>query len=164
MAQPGFQAQTARIQIVAQRDALNFLDIQSGALPEPCSPLDVYRAASVPMRRLTWAFWVRDAISGLFGVAPIRGFCGDVPNALRVGDMLDFFTVEGISETQLVLTARDRHLDVMTCIVSADQTLTITSSVVTHNLFGRAYMLVVGPAHRVIVRRLLRKLAQDQLT
>ncbi|MDN5786084.1 DUF2867 domain-containing protein, partial [Pseudorhodobacter sp.] len=74
------------------------------------------------------------------------------------GDKLDFFLVEEISPRLLVLTARDRHLDVMTTIATFDGTLTITSSVITHNNFGRVYMLAVGPAHKVIVWSILRKI------
>jgi hypothetical protein len=33
------------------------------------------------------------------------------------------------------------------------------SSVKTHNTFGRIYMMVVGPAHRLIVWAMLRRLA-----
>ncbi|MEM9855606.1 MAG: DUF2867 domain-containing protein [Pseudomonadota bacterium] len=36
----------------------------------------------------------------------------------------------------------------------------MTSSVRTHNLFGRLYMIPVGVAHRWIVRGMLRKLAR----
>jgi len=36
--------------------------------------------------------------------------------------------------------------------------LTITSSVITHNTFGRLYMLSVGPAHKLIVNRLMTRL------
>ena len=48
----------------------------------------------------------------------------------------------------------------MTCITTHDQRLTITSSVITHNAFGRAYMLPVAPAHRLIVWLMLRRLAK----
>lgn len=80
------------------------------------------------------------------------------------GDYLDFFLVEHSAPDMLVLTARDRHLDVMICLSIVDRVLTITSSVVTHNLFGRIYMLPVGPAHKLIInsdmKRLRRKLEE----
>lgn len=53
----------------------------------------------------------------------------------------------------LVLTERDRHLHVMTSITCAGPVVSVASLVVTHSGFGRAYMMVVGPAHRMIVRR-----------
>ena len=77
---------------------------------------------------------------------------------MQAGDYLDFFLVEHSAPEVLVLTERDRHLDVMTCVSMADRVLTITSSVVTHNTFGRLYMLPVGPAHKLIVNNYLKRL------
>jgi hypothetical protein len=39
--------------------------------------------------------------------------------------------------------------------------LTVTASVLTHNWFGRFYMLPVGPAHRLIVWALMRRLRRE---
>lgn len=156
------QAQTAQFQIVAPRDRLSFFDIQSIDLPHPTTPLQVYAAVSADMaRRLNWAFTLRDLISRPFGVRAIGGFSGAAPSSVAAGDRLDFFLVEAVRDGCLVLTERDRHLDVMTCITCHDRTVSITSSVLTHNGFGKAYMTVVGPAHRMIVARGLRRLAHS---
>lgn len=58
----------------------------------------------------------------------------------------------------LVLSVRDRHLDVMTWLSARGRTYTVTSSVKVHNLFGRLYMLPVAIAHRAIVAADLRRL------
>lgn len=114
----------------------------------------------LPMRL---AFRTRDAISSLFGVKRIGGFSGEKRETVRPGERLDFFLVEHSAPDVLVLTERDRHLDVMLCLSIIDRVLTITSSVVTHNTFGRIYMLPVGPVHKLIVghdfKRLKQKLA-----
>ena len=96
-------------------------------------------------------------LASIFGVQRIGGFSGATVEEPRVGDHLDFFLVEGAEPARLTLTARDRHLDVMICVTGGER-LAITASVVTHNRFGRAYMCVVGPAHRLIVRVMLRRL------
>ena len=93
------------------------------------------------------------ARGGWFGVKRINGFSDAWPENLQVNDHLDFFTVEHLSPKMLTLTVRDKHLDVMTCISLDDEILTITSSVKAHNLYGRIYMIPVGPAHRLIVRK-----------
>lgn len=114
------------------------------------------------MSRPSWilkvAFRIRDVISSKFGVKKIGGFSTAAPTAVAVGDKLDFFLVEYVSDDVLTLSERDRHLDVLTCISTQGKTLTITSSVQTHNTFGRAYMLPVGPAHKWIVRSFLRRI------
>ncbi len=108
------------------------------------------------------AFRTRDAISSLFGVKRIGGFSGARRETVNAGEQLDFFLVEHSAPDILILTERDRHLDVMICLSITDCVFTITSSVVTHNVFGRIYMLPVGLAHKLIVnsdlRRLKRKL------
>lgn len=151
-------------QLVAPVADLAYLDCQSITLPAPITPLQAWRmvmAAPLPGMRL--AFRIRDAISARFGVARIGGFSGAQPVQPRVGNKLDFFLIEAISDGVLTLTARDRHLDVMTCITSAGCDLAITASVITHNRFGRAYMLPVAPAHKLIVWLMLRRIRRAAL-
>ena len=138
---------------------LDYHDSRSVLLPVQITALQAWNlmtAEQGPLMRL--AFRTRDAISALFGVKRIGGFSGTRREAVQVGDYLDFFLVEHSAPEVLVLTERDRHLDVMTCVSLADRVLTITSSVVTHNTFGRLYMLPVGPAHKLIVNSYLKRL------
>ena len=86
------------------------------------------------------------------------GFSTTSPEFVEVDQKLDFFLVEHASQDVLTLSERDRHLDVLTCISVTGNELTITSSVQTHNVFGRLYMLPVGPAHKMIVRSFLKRL------
>ena len=138
---------------------LDYHDSRSVLLPVQVTALQAWNlmtAGQGPLMRL--AFRTRDGISSLFGVKRIGGFSGTRREAVQAGDYLDFFLVEHSAPEVLVLTERDRHLDVMTCVSMADRVLTITSSVVTHNTFGRLYMLPVGPAHKLIVNSYLKRL------
>lgn len=151
--------QTAQIELVAPRDALDFFDQQSVRLSEPLMPLEAWaRIMADPLPLIGLAFRVRDAISARFGVKRIGGFSGEVRGFVQEGDMLDFFLVETVNDAVLTLSARDRHLDVLTCVTSVENTLTITSSVKVHNRFGWFYMLPVRPAHKLIVWIMLRRL------
>ncbi|MGR3660050.1 MAG: DUF2867 domain-containing protein [Paracoccaceae bacterium] len=149
------------IQVLAPINELDFFDTQSVKLLRPSSPLDAWRIVmSHPMPIMNFAFRVRDTISSMFGVKKIGGFSGIVPKSVDVGQMLDFFLVEHISQDVFTLTERDRHLDVMTCISSSGNEITITSSVKTHNTFGRIYMIPVAPAHKMIVRKNLKQIGR----
>ncbi len=157
-----FMLPATNIQTLAGIENLDFFDTQSVRLRRPISPLEGWRIVmSHPMPILKFAFRVRDGISSLFGVKKIQGFSGVVPETVVAGQMLDFFLVEHISSDILTLTARDRHLDVMMCISTLDNKLTITASVKTHNAFGRVYMIPVAPAHKLIVRKNLRQIMQS---
>jgi len=145
--------------ILAPRDGLDYFDTQSVTLAKPVAPLDAWNLIMAePQPLLAAAFRVRDAISARFGVKRIHGFSGAWKTQVQEGDYLDFFRVEYADEGTLVLTERDRHLDVMTCLSVDGPAVSITSSVQVHNLFGRAYMVPVGLAHRWIVRGMLRRL------
>lgn len=147
------------VALVAPKDQLDYYDSRSIELSEAIAPLTAWNLMMAhPLPLMGAAFRARDAISSLFGVKTIGGFSGRAAKQVAVGDQLDFFLVEGVSPNALVLTARDHHLDVMTCLTVAGKRVTITASVVTHNAFGRAYMLPVGPAHKLIVRGMLRRL------
>ncbi len=138
---------------------LDYHDSRSVLLPMKITALQAWNLMTgdpAPLMRM--AFCARDAISSLFGVQRIRGFSGGWQDTAQVGNGIDFFLVEQIDSEVLVLTNRDRHLDVMICLSMVDRRLTATASVVTHNLFGRFYMMPVGLAHRLIVSRDLRRL------
>ncbi|WP_299413069.1 DUF2867 domain-containing protein [uncultured Sulfitobacter sp.] len=150
---------TGQIELVAPRERLDYFDQRSVELPAAVTPIEAWRVIMAdPLPLLGLAFRLRDAISARFGVKRIGGFSGEVRGFVQEGDRLDFFLVETATDNVLSLSARDRHLDVLTCITSVERTLTITSSVKVHNLFGRAYMVVVGPAHKLIVSAMLRRL------
>lgn len=138
---------------------LNYYDQRSVELSVAISPLEAWNLIMAgPQPVLRAAFCIRDSISARFGVKRIGGFSGTRKEAVQAGDYLDFFLVEHIGPDLLILTERDRHLDVMTCISTKEKRVTVTSSVVTHNLFGRAYMVPVGVAHKLIVTAMLRRL------
>ncbi|WP_409281922.1 DUF2867 domain-containing protein [Pseudomonas putida] len=145
--------------IAAQAD-LNFLHSDSVRLTDPMTALQAYCAMTSDVPGwLARAFRIRDFISRRFNVADIHGFTrGDQMHVPAVGERLDFFTVETISDQQLVLTSRDTHLAVMVCMDVYGQSLSVTTSVLCLNTFGRLYMLPVGMVHGLIVRKMLEKL------
>lgn len=151
-----------RIPLLAAKEELKFHDVRDMELPKNMTALQAWdEGMQVPIPFLATAFMIRDKIASWFGVKHIGGFSAERPQReipVQKGDHLDFFLVEDIQPQLLVMTDRDTHLDVMTCISTFDQRLTITSSVVVHNWFGHAYMLVVGPAHKLIVNAMIRGL------
>lgn len=151
--------ENSNVRVLEPVPELDYFDSQSAALPRPISPLEIWNIAMAhPQPLLKSAFTIRDAISSRFGVKRIGGFSGKQVASVAKGDYLDFFLVEHADDSTLVLTERDRHLDVMTCLSTDGKSAEITSSVKVHNGFGRLYMIPVGIAHRWIVRGMLRRL------
>lgn len=145
-------------------DELDYFDTQSADLSREITPLQAWNSIMEnPRPVLRLAFKLRDTVSSQFGVKRIGGFSGEVAQSVDVGQYLDFFLVEYADADTLVLTERDRHLDVMTCISTKGPTASITSSVRVHNWFGHVYMIPVSIAHRWIVRSMLRRLKLKML-
>ncbi len=141
------------------RRALDYYHRADAELPVALGPLAAWNMMTSERRPLlALAFRIRDSISARFGVKRIGGLEGPARAQVAAGEMLGFFRVEHADDRMLVLTERDRHLDVMTTLLSEGRRLSIISSVITHNADGRVYMLPVGIAHRVIVYGMLRRL------
>ena len=140
---------------------LGFFDTQSVQLCREITPIAAWNFIMEDLQPvLKLASRVRDGVFSLFGVEAIKGFSGKAVQTATVGEYLDFFLVEYADEETLVLTERDRHLDVMTCISTDGPAVSITSSVRVHNWFGHAYMIPVGAAHKWIVRGMLKRLQE----
>ena len=83
-------------------------------------------------------------------------------SASRIG----FFPVLSQSPTEVVLGLDDRHLDFRVSVEVRElgggrQEISASTAVKPHNLFGRTYLAVVKPFHRVIVPAMLEQVLRD---
>jgi len=127
------------------------------------TPLDIYqRMTANPPAWIAWAFKVRDLLVAPFGVRAIGGFSGDV-GALKAGDPIDFFTITELTADTLAIGVMDHHLDVEVRLTVSRGAPVDTARLVTRvwlkNAIGRVYMVPVGLAHPVIVKRLAARVA-----
>ena len=116
----------------------------------------------------SWIGWltnVRDAIVGHFGLKTAKHLAtlSSEAKAGRVG----IFKVYSTSETEIVLGENDRHLDFRVSVLCTPGLapnlgfqLTVSTVVHCHNLLGRAYILLIAPFHRMVVKASLRRAAQ----
>ncbi|MTV17376.1 MULTISPECIES: DUF2867 domain-containing protein [Bradyrhizobium] len=76
-------------------------------------------------------------------------------------DMIGIFPVVSETPERLVAGFNDKHLDFRLVVdvasAGAVRSITATTLVLTHNWFGRAYLTVILPFHRLIVPAMLRK-------
>jgi hypothetical protein len=157
---------TTGVPLLATREELDFFHQDRCLVPADTTAFQAYcRMTDDNSLVLRIAFWLRDRFSVLAGVRPIQGFAGRRSNqAPAAGDKLDFFDVQSICDDELCLMACDRHLSALVALtlahaVDTKRELIVTTSVCTHNFFGMLYMLPVAPAHGVIVRRMLQRMA-----
>lgn len=74
------------------------------------------------------------------------------------------FPVLRESETEVVSGLDDGHLDFRALMrIDAEaggSRITLTTAVATHNWIGRAYLTLIMPFHKLIVRNMVRRMAQ----
>lgn len=78
-------------------------------------------------------------------------------------DRVGMFPVISETPQRIVAGLDDRHLDFRVIVDVApsgsQQRVTTTTIVLTHNLLGRAYLAIIMPFHRLVVRAMLKQVA-----
>lgn len=89
-----------------------------------------------------------------------------MPSTWPGRDSTSIFRVYGKSETEIVLGEDDKHLDFRLSFLHTPALsptlggqLTVSTVVHCHNLLGRAYIFVIAPSHRQVVKASLRRAA-----
>ncbi|SDF51775.1 MULTISPECIES: DUF2867 domain-containing protein [unclassified Duganella] len=130
--------------------------------PTPLSALELYlRVAATTPGWVNAAMALRNRIVQLVGLKNL-GLLSDIDpakpaSAYQVGDRVGIFTINYLSEQEVILGDSDKHLNVSLSVCKLPGKVAISTVVHTRNALGRLYMLFVAPAHRRIVPATLRK-------
>ena len=124
--------------------------------------LDARRAAEKMLaRRPRWI----EALLALrnYLVTPF-GLKTSAVNEARASDIIGILPIISQSPDRLVAGFDDHHLDFRVVVDVASsghgQRVTATTLVRTHNRLGRTYLAIILPFHRLVVRALLRQVAE----
>jgi hypothetical protein len=137
-----------------------FIDAYSIVLDN--AALDARRAAEKMLAR--GPRWI-EALMSLRNrmVAPF-GLKTPSPGETAHPGAIGVFPILSETPNRLVAGFNDHHLDfrVVVDVASSDhgQRVTATTLVLTHNLLGRTYLAIILPFHRLVVRAMLRQVAE----
>ena len=73
----------------------------------------------------------------------------------RVGEKIARFTLFGQNDTEIVTGGDDKHLDFRVSVQKLTDRVVLSTAVMPHNLFGKSYLLLILPFHRLGVRMIL---------
>jgi hypothetical protein len=139
----------------------DFLDSQSVPLPHP-APDAAGLTIAIFFNMPGWArllLGLRNLLMAPFGLK--TGSISDIapPTRQQINDCTysGIFAVHSATPTEVILGTNDKHLDFRVSILKdeAADCVSLSTWVRPHNLFGRAYLAVVYPFHRLIVARCL---------
>jgi hypothetical protein len=107
--------------------------------------------------------WVAALIALRNAVVAPLGLKTPVPRKPAAVDSIGAFPVISEAPDRLVAGFDDKHLDFRVVVDVAtragERCVTATTLVLTHNLFGRTYLAMILPFHRLIVPSMLRQVA-----
>lgn len=107
----------------------------------------------------------RDIIVKGFGLK--TGDKNDVSNEphYSIGSKAVYFTVLDRNENEIVMAENDKHLNFRTSVMveknTASSSVYLSTIVQFNNFFGWLYFLPVKPFHRIIIKSLLKKYANE---
>lgn len=149
-----------------QHDA-DFADAYEVLVPaSQLTATEIYRA--VTRQAPGWVeglMHVRNQVVQLFGLKNLGTMAAVPPGEAVPGKRMGLFEVVSSSPHEVVLQDDDKHLVVQLSVLKqthddAHDKLTLSTVVHIHNTLGRAYMVLVGPAHKVIAPAVLRRAPQ----
>ena len=80
----------------------------------------------------------------------------DTGRSYAIGDKIGRWTLYGQYPDELITGADDKHLDFRVSVLREDRSrVVLSTAVMTHNTFGRAYLTTILPFHRYGVAQLL---------
>jgi len=112
-----------------------------------------------------WAKWLlvlRGWIVAPFGLRTTSAAELDsieIKSAYTVGEKIARFTLFGQNDTEIVTGGNDKHLDFRVSVRKLTEhgasRVVLSTSVTPHNAFGKAYLFIILPFHRLGVRTIL---------
>lgn len=100
---------------------------------------------------------LRDAIVRPFGIKTAKQIRRDLGSG-ETSTHIDFLPIMARRPGELIVGEDDRHLDFRASVLQrpcgngGERELVVTTAVHCRNLFGRIYIFVIAPFHRLVVR------------
>ncbi|WP_055129731.1 DUF2867 domain-containing protein [Pseudomonas mediterranea] len=143
--------------------SMNLADAFAIRLPADASGNPDLLARFILSHQPSWIGWlmkIRDTIVACFGLKTAKQLA---TLANRVG----IFKVYSTNQTEIVLGEDDKHLDFRISILCVEEAepegsrqLVFSTVVQCHNRLGRAYILMIAPFHRLVVKASLLRAAR----
>jgi len=75
-----------------------------------------------------------------------------------VGNSVGLFKIYYIDEKEIISGLKDSHLDFCISFYKIDNKILLSTLVKYNNTFGRVYMNIIKPFHKLIVKNMLKNL------
>ncbi|MGE7964042.1 DUF2867 domain-containing protein [Pseudomonas sp. NPDC089918] len=153
----------ARSGITHLYKSMNLADAFAIRLPAGTSSNPDLLARFIFSHQPAWIGWltkVRDTIVAGFGLKTAK-------HLASLANRIGIFKVYSTNQTEIVLGEDDKHLDFRISVLCSGEAepegsrqLVVSTVVQCHNRLGRAYIFVIAPFHRLVVKASLLRAAR----
>jgi hypothetical protein len=103
---------------------------------------------------------LRDKIVALFGLKTD----GETSHtkSLKIGEKAGIFMIYSIEKKEIIAGKDDMHLNFRVSVLKEDKKVIISTLVHYNNLFGKVYMTIVTPFHKLVVKAMIKNAVKGE--
>ena len=99
--------------------------------------------------------WLRNKAVGVFGLDTGKNDEELVKENIKVGKKIGLFTVYDIQPNEIIAGENDKHLNFRVSILKQNTEVIVITLVQYNNTFGKVYMNLIMPFHKLVVKSML---------
>jgi len=135
---------------------IDYTDTFSTELREDSDIKDLYlRFVNTKSKTIDFLMSLRNKIMSIFGAKTV---INETKGDFSVGNSVGLFKIYYIDEKEIISGLKDSHLDFCISFYKIDNKVLLSTLVKYNNTFGRVYMNIIKPFHKLIVKNMLKNL------
>lgn len=101
---------------------------------------------------------IRNRLVSAIGLKTVANSTKSEATILLEGSEMGIFEIYHVGDNEVIAGEKDKHLDFIVSVWKQEDKVTVSTLVKYHNLFGKIYMILISPLHKLIVKHIMRKL------
>ena len=82
--------------------------------------------------------------------------------SLKVGERFGIFKIYSIEENEIIAGDDDKHLDFRVSVLKKDEELIVSTLVHYNNIFGKVYMTLIKPFHKLVIKVMIKNAVKKE--
>jgi hypothetical protein len=135
---------------------IDYTDTFSTELRQDSDIKDLYlRLVNTKSKTIDFLMSLRNKIMSIFGAKTV---INETKGDFAVGNNVGLFKIYYIDEKEIISGLKDSHLDFCISFYKIDNQVLLSTLVKYNNTFGKVYMNIIKPFHKLIVKNMLKNL------
>lgn len=105
---------------------------------------------------------IRNKIVSPFGLKTTKKPSEVLLNSIKEGKKAGIFTIYKITDNEIIAGDKDKHLDFIVSVFKEDEKIVLSTLVQFNNLFGKIYMTIIIPFHKLVVKAMLKNAIKNK--